>query len=94
MRVLEADSGVTALTLIGTTVPDFVVTDLQMRDMDGWELCRTLRGSAATRKVIIVVVSGTPADAATIAGCDVVLAKPCRPDRLLAAIQKLLDERA
>lgn len=94
MRVLEADSGVTALTLIGTTVPDFVVTDLQMRDMDGWELCRTLRGSPATRKVIIVVVSGTPADAATIAGCDVVLAKPCRPDRLLAAIQKLLDERA
>ena len=91
--VLEAKSGREALKLTQTAVPHFVVTDLDMPDVDGLELCRRLRQLDATSNVPIVVVSGAAAamkDHATAAGCDVVLAKPCSPALLLATIQRLI----
>jgi CheY-like chemotaxis protein len=93
LRVLEAGSGREALKLAHTSAPDFVVTDIEMPDLDGLELCRRLRQLPATSNVPIVVVTGsavTQGDAATAAGCDVVLAKPCSPALLLATIQRLL----
>ena len=91
--VLEANSGRQALKLTQTAVPHFVVTDIEMPDVDGVELCRQLRQLPATTRVPIVVVSGAAAmrgDDANAAGCDVVLPKPCSPALLLATIQRLL----
>jgi two-component system, OmpR family, phosphate regulon response regulator PhoB len=93
LRVLEAGSGREALRLARPFAPDFVVTDIEMPDVDGLELCRRLRERPATSKVPIVVVTGfamTQADEAIAAGCDVVLAKPCSGALLLATIQRLL----
>lgn len=93
LRVLEAESGREALRLAQPSAPDFVVTDIQMPELDGLELCRRLRQLPATSKVPIVVVTGsavTQGDEATAAGCDVVLAKPCSGALLLATIQRLL----
>jgi CheY-like chemotaxis protein len=73
-----------------------VVTDLQMPDLDGLELCRRLRRTPATAKLLIVVVSAdavTQRDQAIAAGCDVVLEKPCSPALLVTTIQRLLVKR-
>ena len=91
--VLEASSGREALKLTNTAIPHFVVTDIEMSDVDGLELCRQLRQLPATTNVPIVVVSdpaATRADDATAAGCDVVLPKPCSPVLLLTTIRRLL----
>ncbi len=91
--VLEAKSGREALRVTQTAVPHFIVTDIEMPDVDGLELCRRLRKLTATSNVPIVVVSGAAAslgEYATAAGCDVVLPKPCSPALLLATIQRLL----
>lgn len=56
--VLEACSGREALKLTQIAVPHFVVTDIEMPDVDGLELCRLLRQLPATTRVPIVVVSG------------------------------------
>ena len=91
--VLEAKSGREALRLTQTAVPHFIVTDIEMPDVDGLELCRRLRKLTATCNVPIVVVSGAAVslgEHATAAGCDVVLPKPCSPALLLATIQRLL----
>ena len=96
LRVLEAGSGREALKLVQPSAPDFVVTDIEMPDVDGLELCRQLRQLPATSKVPIIVVTGsavTQEDEATAAGCDVVLAKPCSGALLLATIQRLLVEK-
>jgi CheY-like chemotaxis protein len=95
LRVLEAGSGREALILVQPAAPDFVVTDIEMPDLDGLELCRQLRKRPATSKVPIVVVTGsavTQEGEATAAGCDVVLAKPCSGALLLATIQRLLAQ--
>lgn len=92
IRTLEARSGLDALELAHTSSLDFVVTDVEMLDMDGLELCRRLRQLTTTTMVPIVVVTGaaTQVDEATAAGCDVVLPQPCSPVLLLATIQRLL----
>jgi len=92
MQIFVAESASEALTLAQTIEPSFVVTDVEMPGMNGLELCRQLRRSAATEKLIIVLVSGatTQGDAATAAGCDAVLAKPCSPALLVATIRQLL----
>ena len=77
-------------------MPDIVVTDLDMPVMDGLDLCRQLRADAATRTVVVVMVTGdAPAqeEAAKAAGCDAVLPKPCTRTLLLATIRRLLENR-
>jgi CheY-like chemotaxis protein len=97
MEILEASSGWEAFLVAQTASLVFVVTDLQMPGLNGLELCRRLRRSPATAKLLIVVVSGaaaTHADEAVAAGCDAVLEKPCSAALLMATIQRLLVERS
>jgi CheY-like chemotaxis protein len=73
MQVLEASSATAALTLVRKGPPDLVVTDIDMPDMDGIELCRLLRADAALADLMIVVMTGaalTQRDEALAAGCD------------------------
>jgi CheY-like chemotaxis protein len=95
MNVFVATSGRAALTLAQTVVPQIVVTDVQMPDLDGLALCRRLRTDPALRTTLIVVVTGEAAsqrDQAISAGCDAVLAKPCSQESLLATIRLLFKK--
>src|SRR5947208_305976 len=79
-EIATAENGPLALDAAQRVVPDVVVTDVSMPVMDGLALCRRLRADAATRDVVVVVVTGDPSDdgqAALDAGCDAVLGKPC-----------------
>jgi CheY-like chemotaxis protein len=94
MEVSTAENGVLALHAARDAVPDVVVTDVEMPVMDGLDLCRQLRANAATRDVVVVVVTGGPhAKAALDAGCDAVLEKPCSQTLLLTTIRRLLWRR-
>ena len=90
MDVTEARNGRRALERAENQLPDVVVTDIAMPEMDGLELSRRLRSHAATRDVPIIAVSGQASDRARQAGADVVLDKPCEPDRLLHVIEGVL----
>ena len=93
-RVDAFDGGIDALAFAKSASPDLVVLDLGLPDVDGWEVARRLRGDAHTRDIPIIAFSGRSMHheqvSALRAGCDVHLTKPCPPDRLLGAIQKLL----
>jgi DNA-binding response OmpR family regulator len=88
------DGGVDALTFAMSSRPDLVVLDLGLPDVDGWEVARRLRRDAQTKDIPIIAFSGRSMHheqiSALRAGCDVHLTKPCPPDQLLGAIQKLL----
>lgn len=93
IQVFEAEGGAAAMALARSTKADFVLTDLQMPGVDGLEVCRQLRSDPALKNVRIIVVSGADQDQrdrAIIAGCDVVLSKPCSPALLLETIRQLL----
>ncbi len=98
-RVNAFDGGMDALDFVKSESPDLVVLDLGLPDVDGWEVARRLKDGALTRDIPIIAFSGRSMQheqvSALRAGCDVYLTKPCAPDRLLGAIQKLLglDEK-
>jgi two-component system, cell cycle response regulator DivK len=92
LRVTEAPTGFRALQHVREQTPDVVVTDIWMPGMDGLELSRRLRAEPPTRDVPIIAVTGNPTEGVREAGCDVMLEKPCTPDRLLHAIEDVLDK--
>jgi len=93
-RVHAFEGGADALAFAASENPDLVVLDLGLPDVDGWEVARRLKSDAHTRDIPIIAFSGRSLQheqvSALRAGCDVHLTKPCPPDRLLGAIQKLL----
>ena len=93
LNVTEAATGRRALESVARQLPDVVVTDIAMPEMDGLELSRRLRAQAPTRDVPIIAVSGQASDRAFEAGADVVLDKPCEPARLLHVIEDVLKTR-
>jgi two-component system cell cycle response regulator DivK len=92
LQVDEASSAYCALERAHEKKPDVIVTDVAMPGMDGLELSRKLRQEIPTRDVPIIAVSGQPTESLRQTTCDVVLQKPCRPDRLLRAIEDVLDK--
>jgi len=96
--VTQAHNGLQALEGAFESVPDLVVTDLNIPGIDGFELTRRLKQDPRTRQVPVVAVTGYAAfqadpGRAIRAGCDAVLEKPCSPDDLESAIRTLINGR-
>ena len=53
----EAEDGVAALTLLRSTKFDFIVSDINMPNMDGLELLRALRGSPQWHDLPVVMIT-------------------------------------
>lgn len=94
-EVAEAANGVDAVAKTRELLPDIVLMDLALPQMDGWEATRQLKGDPATRHIPIVALTGHAlaghAEGARQAGCDAFVTKPCLPDALVAEIRRLLD---
>lgn len=77
---------------------DVIVTSIRVDGpFDGIELVRRLRDGDRTRHTPIIVLSACAFEPdqqrAFAAGCDVFLAKPCLPDRLVSEIRHVLGLR-
>ncbi|APV50555.1 hypothetical protein BWI17_13170 [Betaproteobacteria bacterium GR16-43] len=96
-RVLQASDGVEALAVAREHLPDVVVTDVNMPNMDGIELCRQLRADTATSAIPIVLLASTATgDARNEAfsiGADEFVYKPFNTAELLARIAGLIASR-
>lgn len=55
--VLVASSGPEALSIINERMPDLVLLDIMMPDMDGYSVCRTLKNSEETSDIPIIMVT-------------------------------------
>lgn len=96
--VNQAHNGLQALERAFESVPDVVVTDLNIPGIDGFELTRRLRQDPRTRTVPVVAVTGYAAfqadpGRAIRAGCDAVLEKPCSAENLEATIRTFINGR-
>ena len=87
-RVREADEGFQALSVLLQGQPiDLVVSDIRMPRMDGFELASHM--SALSIGIPILFVTGYTADLDAAALPGPVLAKPFRPEQLLASVRQM-----
>ncbi len=92
--VKQAENGREALDLAGSQVFDLVITDVNMPQMDGLTLVRTLRSLPNYKHTPLLVLTTEHTAERKIegreAGATGWLVKPFNPERLLATVAKVL----
>ena len=87
-------SGRAGLTAATTDVPDLVILDVMLPEMDGLEICRALRGQAQTAAVPIIMLTARAEESERIVGLEIgaddYVAKPFSPSELVARVRALL----
>lgn len=91
-RVLEAADGEEALALARSGV-DLVISDVVIPRLDGYALCRAIKGDAASRGVPVLLISGEEGASAGEVGADGFLAKPFNARQLREAVERLPRDR-
>lgn len=93
-RVAEAATGREALDRAFELIPDLILMDLSLPEIDGWKATRFLKNDPRTKQIPIVALTGHAlaghSREAKDAGCDAFLTKPCLPDTLVAEIRRVL----
>jgi two-component system, OmpR family, response regulator RpaB len=56
-QVITASNGREALKIINTSVPDAVITDINMPDMDGKQLCQEIDGLKDLKRFLTIVIT-------------------------------------
>jgi len=96
--VHEVPDGVQAVAAARTEVPDVAILDVKMPGLDGFEVCRTLKSTADTRHIPVLLMSATflETDARVEGletGADAYLTQPVEAPVLAATVRALLRAR-
>ena len=88
----QTGSGVEAVWFATEQDYDVVLLDLGLEDMDGFEVCRTLRGADVWSPIVVVTARDDVEDRVALldVGADDYLAKPISFDELLARIRAVV----
>jgi CheY-like chemotaxis protein len=93
--VKTARNGQEALEQLQETLPDFIITDLSMPFMDGWQLLETLQLDSSMRSIPVIALTADTAardrEAALQAGFQAYLTKPFNPSTFLDDLVKALQ---
>src|SRR5687768_17238812 len=94
--VVEANSVARALGFLDTMTPDLLVSDLALRDVDGFQLIERMRASPGLRDIPAIAVSGHPdlQAQAMRSGFHRFVGKPVEVDELCRVIAELVTGRA
>ena len=91
---VSARNGREALAQVAAAAPDLILLDVMMPEIDGFTVCRLLKGDEETRLIPIVMLTALDDINDRIkgieAGADDFLSKPVHPQELLARIQTTL----
>lgn len=96
-NVLSATNGKAALEIAVREVPDIIISDVMMPEMDGYELCRNVKNNLSISHIPVILLTGCSEQAhrelGYKSGADVFLTKPFDIPTLLAAIKNTLHSR-
>lgn len=89
--VLAAVDGMDALAKINEVTPDLILLDITMPRLDGYQVCKLIRGNESTKDVPVVMISGKDGFfdkmRGRMAGCSGYITKPFGPDTLMKAVE-------
>jgi two-component system, chemotaxis family, chemotaxis protein CheY len=94
-KITTANDGLEALHQVETDLPDLIVSDISMPNLDGIEMVKILRQSPAFRSLPIIVLSaygsGNLINAINV-GANQAMRKPVHAESLLKSINEWLGE--
>jgi response regulator RpfG family c-di-GMP phosphodiesterase len=96
-QILTAENGQIALEIMGTKLPDLILSDIEMPVMDGFEFCKAVQKKPDYKAIPFVVMS-TLNSRRTMnrmlnEGAETFVTKPFNIDQLVIMIDKLLSDQ-
>jgi chemosensory pili system protein ChpA (sensor histidine kinase/response regulator) len=96
-EVLVAKDGMDAMELLQITVPDIILTDIEMPRMDGFGLSRNIRDDVRLANTPLIMISSRTADKhqnlAKEIGVDAFFGKPVQDEELIEKMKELLKSK-
>lgn len=96
-RVITANNGVSAFQLAKEEMPDLVISDVMMPEMDGYTLCNQLKTDTITGHIAVILLTAKTSYESRISGlqlgADDYISKPFHFDELETRIRNLLDHQ-
>jgi len=93
-EVYTASNGKEAVEVAKKTIPDLIIMDVMMPEMDGMEACRVIRETPGLKNTLITFLTARNEDYSQIAGfeagADDYIAKPIRPRLLVSKIRAMM----
>jgi len=96
-EVRTAGDGMAALGVLKETLPDLVILDVIMPELDGWELCKIIRDDHEFENTKIVMLTAKGHDKDRMIGKEILKAdeyitKPFDMGKLINTVKELLNE--
>jgi two-component system response regulator VicR len=96
-EVIGAAGGREGLDTIREVIPDLVLLDLMMPDIEGWDVYQQIRADDATRHIPVIVVTAKAQNIDKVLGLHIAkvndyISKPFSPQDLVASVERVLAE--
>jgi len=96
-QILEAANGKAGLEITLDKIPDLIVSDVMMPEMDGMELCRIIKSDNRISYIPVILLTARAEDEQQLqgyeTGADAYVTKPFRLDILQVRIKNLIRQR-
>lgn len=94
-KVIKAKNGKEALELLERTLPDLIISDLMMPELDGIGLLKAVKNNAQSNHIPVIILSAKAAPESRMEalrlGAQGYLAKPFLPEELLSVVKNQLE---
>jgi two-component system, OmpR family, response regulator VicR len=93
--VQGADGGREGLEKVRKNLPDLILLDLMMPDIDGWEVYQQIKADEKTSHIPVIIVTAKAQNIDKVLGLHIAkvddyISKPFSPQALLESVQKVL----
>jgi two-component system, OmpR family, response regulator VicR len=97
-EVHGASGGKKGLDMVREMLPDLVLLDLMMPEMDGWEVYQQMKADVSTREIPVIVVTARAQNIDKVLGLHIAkvddyIAKPFGPQELIDSVEKILGSK-
>jgi DNA-binding response OmpR family regulator len=96
-QVIGATGGQEGLDIVREHVPDLVLLDLMMPDVDGWDVYQQIRADESLKHIPVIVVTAKAQNIDKVLGLHIAkvddyISKPFSPQELVDSIEKVLSK--
>ncbi len=97
-EVIGAAGGNAGIKAVREQLPDLVLLDLMMPDMDGWEVYQQMKANESTRNIPVIVVTAKAQSIDKVLGLHIAkvddyISKPFSPQELLNSVEKIINQK-
>jgi len=98
-EVIGAIGGREGLTIVQQELPDLVLLDLMMPDMDGWEVYQQMRAEETTREIPVIIITAKAQNIDKVLGLNIAkvddyISKPFSPQDLIDSVENVIAKQA